>query len=140
MWHFNGHEFKEENIESYYGFVYLITNLTNNKKYIGKKFFYSSKTKSVKGKRKKIKVSSDWQTYYGSNEELKNDVQELGTDKFRREIIHLCLTKGECNYLEAKEQFARNVLESDEYYNTWIFVRVHQKHISKYNDRISKTV
>ena len=128
-WHYNKEIFTEELIGDNYGFVYIITNLTNNKKYIGKKFFYSLRTKQVKGKKKRVKLSSDWQSYYGSNTELQNDVKVLGETNFRREIIHLCKSKGVCGYLEAKEQFIRNVLESDEYYNTWIMVRVRKSHL-----------
>lgn len=128
-WQYNGTDFTEEQIGEFYGFVYLITNLKTGRKYIGKKFFYSSRTKQVKGKKKRYKVSSDWQTYYGSNAELSKDVLELGSENFKREIIHLCKTKGECGYLEAKEQFLNKVLESDDYYNTWIMVRVHTNHI-----------
>jgi hypothetical protein len=128
-WIYKENDFTEEMIGENYGFVYCITNTTSGKKYIGKKFFYSSKTKQVKGKKKKIKVSSDWQTYYGSNEELKKDVIIHGQEAFVREILHLCKSKGECGYLEAKEQFVNGVLESDKYYNTWIMVRVRKSHI-----------
>jgi hypothetical protein len=128
-WKYNNEIFTEEMIGDNYGFVYIITNNSTNKKYIGKKFFYSTKTKQVKGKRKRIKVSSDWQSYYGSNEVLKGDVKLLGEENFSREIIHLCKSKGVCGYLEAKEQFIRNVLETDDYYNTWIMVRVRQSHL-----------
>ena len=128
-WQYNDKDFTEDLIGDNYGFVYQITNLTNGKKYIGKKFFYSAKTKQVKGKRKKYKVSSDWQTYYGSSDSLTKDVLELGHDNFKREILHLCRSKGECGYLEAKEQFIKGVLESDDYYNTWIMVRVRKSHI-----------
>ena len=128
-WQYNGDDFTEEQIGEFYGFVYLITNLKTNRKYIGKKFFYSSRTKQVKGKKKRYKVLSDWQTYYGSNAELSKDVLELGSENFKREILHLCKTKGECGYLEAKEQFLNKVIESDDYYNTWIMVRVHSNHI-----------
>ena len=128
-WTYNKEIFTEELIGDNYGFVYVITNTSNNKKYIGKKFFYSTKTKQVNKKRKRIKVSSDWKTYYGSNAELQNDVKLLGEEVFTREIIHLCKSKGVCGYLEAKEQFIRNVLETDDYYNSWIMVRVRQSHI-----------
>ena len=83
----------------------------------------------VNKKKKRIKVSSDWQSYYGSNSELQNDVKLLGEESFTREIIHLCKSKGACGYLEAKEQFIRNVLESDDYYNSWIMVRVRKSHL-----------
>jgi hypothetical protein len=136
-WLYNSEDFTEDLIGDNYGFVYQITNLTNNKKYIGKKFFYSTKTKQVKGKKKRLKVSSDWQTYYGSSDALKQDVIQYGLENFKREIIHLCKTKGVCGYLEAKEQFNNNVLESDDYYNSWIMVRVRKSHIKDYNAGLS---
>jgi hypothetical protein len=128
-WQYNNDIFTEDLIGDNYGFVYIITNTKSNKKYIGKKFFYSIKTKQVNKKRKRIKVSSDWQSYYGSNAELQNDVKTLGEENFTREIVYLCKTKGTCGYLEAKEQFIRNVLETDDYYNTWIMVRVRKSHL-----------
>lgn len=116
--------------EGYYGFVYNITNVLSNKQYIGKKFFYSQKQRQVKGKKKKYKVESDWKDYYGSNEELKKDVEQHGKDNFTRTIIHLCKTKGECSYYEAKYQFQENVLLFPElYYNSWIMCKVHRKHL-----------
>jgi len=134
-WQYNDKDFTDDLIGDNYGFVYQITNLANNKKYIGKKFFYSTKTKQVKGKKKKLKVPSDWQTYYGSSDTLQKDVLQYGLENFKREIIHLCKSKGECGYLEAKEQFTNNVLEGDDYYNTWIMVRVRKSHIKDYNAR-----
>jgi hypothetical protein len=139
-WKYKDIDFTEEMIGDSYGFVYLITNLENNRKYIGKKLFWFSKTKQIKGKKKKYKVPSDWQTYYGSNDELKKDIELLGVEKFDRKIIHLCKTKGECNYLEAKEQFINCVMESDDYYNGWIMVKVSKSHIKDYNARLFKAV
>lgn len=128
-WNYKDKEFTETEIVDNYGFVYEITNLQTNKKYIGKKFFYSQKTKMVKGKKKKYKIQSNWKSYYGSNAELENDIKTLGQEFFKREILYLCKTKGECGYLEAKEQFNKKVLESNNYYNTWIMVRVRKNHI-----------
>ena len=138
-WQYNGADFTEDLIGDNYGFVYQITNLTNGKKYIGKKFFYSTKTKQVKGKKKKHKIQSNWQTYYGSSDILKQDVLQLGQENFVREILHLCHSKGMCSYLEAKEQFTKGVLESDDYYNTWIMVRVRKAHIKEKDARLPTT-
>ena len=131
MWTYNGIVF--ENRESWVSFVYLITNLVNDRKYIGKKGFTFSKTKQVKGKKKRFKVESDWKNYYGSSEELKAEVEKFGEKAFRREIIRLCKSKGEASYFEAKEQFVRNVLESDEYYNSWISCRIRKSHLTFLN-------
>ena len=124
--------------EDYIGFVYIITNLTTDKKYIGKKLAKFAKTtykvvklKNGTKKRKRIrgKIESDWQEYYGSNDELNKDVVTLGKENFRRDILYFCKTKSECSYIEAREQFSRRVLESNDYYNGHIQVRVHGKHI-----------
>ena len=120
------------------GFVYLITNKLTGRKYIGKKLAKFSKTtyrvvklKNGNKKKKKIrsKIDSDWQLYYGSSPELSKDIELLGTENFSREILYYCKSKSECSYIEAREQFARRVLESDDYYNGHIQVRVHGSHI-----------
>ena len=140
-WYFHNttDEFTEEHIQDNVGFVYCITHIKTGKKYVGKKLFTKAKTKQVKGKKKRYKASSDWQTYYGSSDILKQDVLQYGQDKFVREILHLCHSKGMCSYLEAKEQFTRGVLESDEYYNTWIMVRVRKAHIKEKDARLLTT-
>jgi hypothetical protein len=131
MWTYQGNEFAEIP-EGYAAFVYLITNKLTNKKYIGKKLFYFSKSKTVKGKKKKIKVESDWKEYWSSSEEVQKDVKELGEQNFTREIIRLCENKGSASYFEAKEQFINEVLENpDLWYNGQIQVRVHRTHIKK---------
>ena len=113
-----------------YGFVYIITNKIDNRQYIGKKFFWSIRRKQVKKIRKRITVESDWKTYWSSSDELQSDVQRLGVENFTREIIHLCPNKGTANYLEAKEQFTRSVLENkDLWYNSWISVKVMRSHV-----------
>ena len=108
-------------------FVYLITNTTNCMKYVGKKLAKFRKTRPpLKGKinKRRSKVESDWRDYWGSSDHLQSDVEKLGTDKFTREILHYCPSRGVASYLEAREQFERRVLETDEYYNGIINVRV----------------
>lgn len=129
MWIYNNNTIDETILENYIAFVYLITNLTNNRKYIGKKLLKFRRTKTVKGKKKKLLIESDWKTYWGSNKDLQADVKELGETNFKREILHFCKTKGESNYLEAKLQFDNNVLLSDEWYNGQILVRLHSSHV-----------
>jgi len=113
--------------KEWYGFVYCITNRATNKKYIGKKFFWKAKTLPITKKRKRrqrLKVESDWRDYWGSNKHLQEDVAQCGKDMFYREILHLCKTKGECAYMETKEQFEREVLLSEQYYNGIINCRI----------------
>ena len=129
------------------GFVYIITNTISRRMYIGKKLAKFSKTtyKTVKlkngnKKRKKIrsKIDSDWREYYGSSPELTKDVVALGTENFSREILFYCKSKAECSYIEAREQFSRRVLESNDYYNGHIQVRVHGSHIKKLQENQAK--
>ena len=137
MWQYQG-DLINELPDDCVGFVYLITNTCSGRKYIGKKLAKFSKTtykvvklKNGNKKRKKIrsKIDSDWREYYGSNEELNRDVILLGAENFTREILYLCKSKAECSYIEAREQFRHQVLESADYYNGHIQVRVHGSHI-----------
>ena len=137
MWLYNS-EIIEELPQDCVGFVYLITNKTNDRKYVGKKLAKFSKTtykvvklKNGTKKKKKVrsKIDSDWMEYYGSSIELNKDVEILGRENFTREILYFCKSKAECSYIEAREQFTRRVLESTDYYNGQISVRVHGSHI-----------
>jgi len=134
MWHYNNLPFEpsDDELSDYVGFVYCITELDTGKKYIGKKFFWSTrKLPPLKGqkRRRTVKKQSDWMKYYGSSEELKLLVETKGGDAYHREILRLCKTKGECSYYEAKEQFDRDVLFKDEYYNEFIGCKIHSKHV-----------
>jgi hypothetical protein len=130
MWKYQGNEFTESMIETYIGYVYLITNKTNNRQYIGKKLFWFSKTRTIKGKKKKEKVLSDWQSYWSSSEELKKDVMELGEENFTREILYLCSSKGTMSYLELREQMDNRVLENQQsWYNGFVGGKIHRSHV-----------
>ena len=142
-WTFQGSEI-ETLPEDCIGFVYLITNLKSGKKYIGKKqaFFTRKAMKTVvlksgvkKKKKVTIKKDSDWKTYFGSNDALNKDVELLGKENFKREILKICKTKTECSYYEAKYQFEYDVLlNPDMYYNSWIMVRVRASNIKETSD------
>jgi hypothetical protein len=135
MWYYKDKEFTSEDIGDYVGFVYVITDLTNGMKYVGKKTLQSKRRlPPLKGKtRRRTKiVESDWQKYYGSNEEIKSLIEEHGGERFHREILHLCESKGEMSYMELKEQMERQVLlKPDEYYNGIIQVKIHRNHVRK---------
>lgn len=133
-WYFCQNEFDpdEQTLKDYVGFVYLITEIETDMKYVGKKLFHRKKTlPPLKGKTRKRRslVESDWRTYYGSSENVKKALEERGENAYHREILHLCKTKGDCSYLEAKEQFERDVLLRDDYYNGIINCRINAKHL-----------
>ncbi len=133
MWYYNNEQF-DTTPEDYQGFVYLITNLVNYKKYIGKKNFWKPKILPVNKTRKKrvrTRTESDWREYYGSSQEVILLVGQTGKDNFQREILKLCKTKGEMSYYEAKYQFEKDVLLNDEYYNEFIGCKIHSKHLKK---------
>jgi hypothetical protein len=143
MWLYEGKVFELEESSDLVGFVYLITDLTNDKKYIGKKNLWAiRRLPPLKGQKRKrvVKKESDWKTYHGSSEQVKLLVEESGTERFKREIIRLCYSKGEMNYYEAKEQFDKDVLLSDEYYNNFIGCKIHSKHIKKSSVQTDKNV
>jgi hypothetical protein len=128
-WVYHGRQLTEVEIVQYPAFVYCITNTLNDRKYIGKKLTTKAGYKTTNGKRKKIRLPSDFMVYYGSNAELLDDVKLFGEDKFIREILYFCTKPAEATYLELREQIDRRVLEKEEYYNTWIMVRIRKSHI-----------
>ena len=113
------------------GFVYLLTNRNTGKKYIGKKLFWSAKSKQVKGKKKKFKIESNWKEYCGSSDFVQKDIIKDGDDVFSREILHICAMKAHCSYWETYEIFARHcLLNPDQYYNEWVSGRVRRAHLA----------
>ena len=131
MWfyHNTAEEFKLDDTEGYFGFVYLITHNQTGRKYIGKKFFTKAGTRQIKGKKKKIRKASDWESYWGSNTELQAEVKQNGEDQYTREILHLCKSRSECSYWETFEIFSRQALLSDSYYNSWVTCKIHKSHV-----------
>jgi len=131
-WFINETPFTEEDIGTYVGFIYLITNKDTGKKYIGQKVFWNKVAKKpLKGKvnRRLSKKPSDWLTYHGSNDILKEEVSTRGPDQYHRQILRLCKTKSEMNYYEAKTIFEHDALLRDDYYNAWISTRINQSQL-----------
>lgn len=131
-WLYQGREYTGEDAADFMGFIYLIVNKLDGRRYIGKKLFWFSKPrpKKVPGRGKRMKVESDWKDYYSSSKELQEDVEKLGKENFSREILYFCKTKGMMSYLEAREQFDNRVLEnSDVWYNGQIQCRIHHTHV-----------
>ena len=122
-------EFSPDDAEGYFGFVYLITHNQTGRKYIGKKFFTKAGTRQIKGKKKKIRKTSDWESYWGSNTELQAEVTKNGEDEYTREILYLCKSRSECSYWETFEIFSRQALLSDSYYNSWVTCKIHKSHV-----------
>lgn len=132
MWEYKNKEFDENLIEDNVSFVYIIFNALNDKKYIGKKSFYFKKVlpkNSKRSRRKHLKVQSDWKDYYGSSPELLADIEKLGKENFHRRMLRLCKSKGEASYFEAKFQFETDAILSEEYYNSWVQVKVRKNQL-----------
>ena len=126
-WLYEDKEFID--VEDYYGFIYLIENLVNGKKYIGRKYLTKAGYKTVKGKRKKLRVESDWRDYYGSSNSLKEDIDLYGKDSFRRTILRLCKSRGECNYFETKYIFDNDAILDPKFYNSWVSCKIQASHV-----------
>lgn len=126
-WLFEDKEFEYD--DQWYGFIYLIENIINGKKYIGRKFLTKAGYKTVNKKRKKIRVESDWADYYGSSPALAKDIEIYGKDNFKRTILRLCKSRGECNYWEAKLIFETDAVLDGNYYNNWISCKVQASHV-----------
>lgn len=130
-WMFKGKEFESEDIKKdYFSFIYLITDNKNNKKYIGQKMFFTKKPVTKNKITKKVKVESDWKTYFSSSETIKQLVKEEGTQDLKREIIYICFSKGQANYLETKLQIELGCLENANiWYNGIVNCKVHHTHV-----------
>jgi hypothetical protein len=129
MWLYNNKEFTEEDIGDSFGFVYEIENLIDSRKYVGKKFFTRAGTKQIKGKKKKVRLSSGWSDYWSSSKELQDDVKKIGKENFKRTILYLCKSRSECSYRETKEIFIRDALLLENYYNSWVSCKIHKAHV-----------
>ena len=126
-WLYNGKPFDSEDVQDNYGFIYRITNTINGFDYVGRKYFTTIKKRPpLKGKKNKRRetIETDWKDYWGSSPRLLADIEQLGKDKFTREIIHLCKSRGETNYMEAYYQFTEGVLLREDNYNGIIQIKL----------------
>jgi len=132
QWIYKNNPFLESDVGDFIGFVYLITEISTGRKYIGKKIFYNKVVKPpLKGKsRRRIsRKFSDWQTYYSSSDEIKDIVAGQGDADYKREILRLCMSKAEMSYFETKEIFSRDALLKDEYINKWVSSRIQKNQL-----------
>ncbi len=129
-WTYNNEPVTDEVIGDAYGFVYVITNNISGRRYVGRKYFTKAGYKTVKGKRKKLRVSSGWEDYYGSNKTLLEDVKKLGAENFSRAIIKLCKNRSECSYWETHYIFQFEALLSERWYNEWVTCKISAKHLA----------
>ena len=120
-----------ETVANGFGFVYIITNLATQRQYIGRKLFTKVAYKTTKGKRKRIRVSSGWENYWGSNKTLLEDVMTMGESNFHRRILRFCANRSECAYWETYYIFDRAALLSDSYYNEWVTCKISKKNIKR---------
>jgi hypothetical protein len=120
----------EEIPDGAYGFVYIITHLSTGKKYIGRKFFTKAGYKTVAGKRKKIRLESDWKDYYGSSPALARAIEAEGKEAFAREIVRICQNRSQCSYYESKLIFEHDAILSDAFYNDWISCKISSRHVN----------
>ena len=138
-WLYKGTTFTSDDIGNFFGYVYRITNIQNGRQYIGRKYFYQKR--KPKGGKRRVTSESDWKRYYGSSDELKQDVKEYGKDNFRREIISLHETLGKVNYEETKQLFLHNVLMealddgTTMYYNSNILGRYMRKVYGQFHEK-----
>lgn len=136
MWYYAGSVFLPKDVSpEFVGFVYSVSRIDNGRIYIGqKRFSKSRKRKPLKGRKRarRDRVASDWQTYYGSNDELLAEVTKFGPENFRREILYLCRSKSEMNYLELRTQIVNDVLlYPEKFYNSFVGTKISRSHLKK---------
>ena len=130
-WLYKNTTFTSDDIDNFFGFVYCITNNTNGRQYIGRKYFWKFRT--PRGKKRKVKSESDWKKYYGSSPELKEEIERVGRHNFSRVMLSLHKTAGKTNYEETKQLFVNGVLTEQlddgtpKYYNSNILSRYFRK-------------
>jgi hypothetical protein len=143
MWLYNNKIIKtlEDIPQNTFGFIYITTHIPTGKKYLGKKSLYHTLNKKLGKKElleqpisrgrtkttKQIVKESDWKTYYGSEEFIKQKIKEGKQEEFTREIIKFVDNKKLLTYFECKYQFTYNVLENREWMNTNILGKFFSK-------------
>ena len=145
MWKFKDIQIKSKEdipveFKNSIGFIYIITQLSTGRRYIGRKLLTKASTKTTKGIKKKIRKDSDWIEYWSSSPKIKAWIDESGTDDFSKEILIFVSSKSELMYAEEYYLYKTNALLSDMWLNDNIRAKIMRVWFSKNKEEFLKKI